>query len=139
LDQRDGTFVFFKVSQHKHGEGKEWPNLWTEATRDRKALLPSFSSRLFISGLNKGDRKLWKICYDICYCCRGLRRCIVFFHPLPRRLGFYRELVTTSVCCRMRKLRTGTSRSFDVLLRTGVGWCRWEICVPDSQKAGKGP
>jgi hypothetical protein len=24
-----------------------------------------------------------------------LRRCIVFFHPLPRRLGFYRELVTT--------------------------------------------
>jgi hypothetical protein len=23
LDQRDGTFVFFKVSQHKHGEGKE--------------------------------------------------------------------------------------------------------------------
>ncbi len=39
----------------------------------------------------------------------------------------------------MRKLRTGTSRSFDVLLRTGVGWCRWEICVPDSQKAGKGP
>ncbi len=39
----------------------------------------------------------------------------------------------------MRKLRTGTSRSLDFLLRTGVGWCRWEICVPDSQKAGKGP
>jgi hypothetical protein len=27
------------------------------------------SRRLFIWGLNKGDRKLWKICYDLSYCC----------------------------------------------------------------------
>ncbi len=119
LDQRDGTFVFFKVSQHKHGEGKEWPNLWTEATRDRKASLPSLSSRLFISGLNKGDRKLWKICCDISYCCRGLRRCIVFFHPLPRRLGFYRELVTTSVCCRNAEVK---DRDISLIRRFVADW-----------------